>query len=127
MRIGRERAWISPGRRGFSLIEMTVVMWAVGILMLVGVATLLGALQVQDSAAMAHQRLALQHELADQFRTDVAEAAAAPDNVDNLQASPTCLLLRMSDGRLVAYRWHQNELERSVSKDAGTTRAWFPI
>ena len=103
-----------PARRpAFTLLEILVVMGAMGIVMLLATATLLGAFRIQGGVAAVFQRLTVQAALADQFRQDVDRATAAPDRFDNQSANSTCLILRMANGAHVVYRWDAHKLTRS--------------
>ncbi|MCI0456301.1 MAG: prepilin-type N-terminal cleavage/methylation domain-containing protein [Gemmataceae bacterium] len=111
------------GRRsGFSLIEITVVMWALAVLLLLGTALLVGTFKVQRAAATALNHLSIRHALADQFRADAAQAITAPDSADQWTASPTCLLLRRAEGGHIVYRWKDGQLERCRLPDGETQR-----
>ena len=78
-----------PGRRheaaddGFSLIEVIVVMWLVGALMLVGTATLLGALRVFEASNVVHQRMAQRQTLAAKLKPapTAASTTVAPGRI----------------------------------------------
>jgi prepilin-type N-terminal cleavage/methylation domain-containing protein len=109
-------------RCGFTLLEVTVVMWALGILLLLGTALLVGTFQVQRAAATALNHLSVRNTLADQFRADVARAVAAPDSADQELAGPTCLLLRHAEGGQTVYRWKDGHLERSRLPGGETRR-----
>jgi hypothetical protein len=101
---------------------MSVVMWVTGILLLVGTATLLGAVRTQEAAAAAHRDLVERGMCATEFRADVAAAEAAPHAAGDLKAGPTCLLLRTPGGGQVVYRWADGKLERSATSGPKTTR-----
>jgi hypothetical protein len=101
---------------------MLVQIWAFGFLLTVGGAVLVGAFQMQRSAATSHDRLNSHAALADQFRADVAAAADAP-----AQAGRTALVLHMPDGRRVAYRWQDRRLERSVQAGEERAEQWLPV
>src|ERR1700682_554070 len=93
-------ATVFPGcRLGFTLLEMMVGMWALAIVFLLGTATLLGALKVDRMSAAISTRLAVRSAVADEFRADVSQAASSPESLDKLEASPTCLILRVADGK----------------------------
>ncbi len=113
------------GRAGWTLIEILVVMWVTGILLLVGTATLLGAVRTQEAASAAHRDLAERGAFAAEFRADVAAAEAAPDAAGELKAGPTCLLLRTPGGGQIVYRWAGGKLERSASAGPKTARRWL--
>ena len=103
----------SPGRRfGFTLVEIMVVMWAMGILLLLGAVLLGGTFRVRQAATTSVNYLNARSVLAERFRADVGHAVAAPVRADGWTAGPTCLLLRGPDGRHVAYRWTDGRLER---------------
>ena len=116
------------GRRpGFTLLEILVIMFALGVVMLLGTATLLGTIQMAQATTAGFDQLLGRSVLADQFRADVAQAADAPANVDEVTAGSTCLILRRADGRHIIYRWSNHELERSELSVSGTTRRRLPL
>lgn len=113
------------GRRGFSLIEMLTVIWALSLVLLLGVTTLLGAFKIERAAGAAFHQQTQRNFLADQFRADVAEATEAPDRLDQIKAGPTCLILRMAESRYTLYRWEEDRLERAESVEPGKPLSWM--
>jgi prepilin-type N-terminal cleavage/methylation domain-containing protein len=114
--------WHTGHRSGFSLVEIVVVMAALGVLMLLGTSILVGTFQVQRAAATALNQLSERNTLADQFRADASRAIAAPDRADQWTANPTCLLLRQAEGGHMVYRWQEGRLERSRLPSGETQR-----
>jgi hypothetical protein len=113
----------ASGRRpGFSLLEMIAVMAGVTIATTLGIVILIGAFKVERSAAASLQRLNDRAGLADLFRDDVSAAVAVPEGLGDVQAGPTCLLLRQADGSHVVYRWTDNHLERGVLPEKAAPR-----
>jgi prepilin-type N-terminal cleavage/methylation domain-containing protein len=104
--------YVSRPRRAFTLLEMIVVMAMLAILMALGTATITGLLRVEQAASAASRRLAERAELATQFRTDVAQSAAAPEKAEGETAGPACLLLRRPDGVHIVYLWKDGRLRR---------------
>jgi len=104
---------------------LSAVLAALGLVMLLLAATLLGAFKAEKLAARVSQRLAQQGDLADQFRTDVARAAAAPAAWGEWTAGPDCLILRLPGGEHVTYRWEDGRLQRS--EFAGPARSTHPL
>lgn len=103
----------SPSRRpGFTLMEAAVILAALALIAAVLAVALGGALRLQKASAGALERLGARRDLADQFRADVAGAADAPPRWQDEVAGPTCLILRLRDGRHVLYRWEAERLER---------------
>lgn len=99
-------------RSGFSLLEMLIVMWALGIAMMLGAAILAGAIRAYLAVLASQNHLSQKSVLADQFRTDVRQAVSTPDRAEQWQASPTCLVLRRLDGSHVIFVWKDRQLER---------------
>jgi len=114
-------------RRGFTLLEMLAVIWALGLVMFLGVTLLLGAMRIEKAASTADHQNTLHGILADQFREDVARAGATPESVGQLKAGPTCLILRLADGTYVVYRAEAGRLERAALAAAGATPYWMPL
>jgi hypothetical protein len=96
-------------------------MWALGVLLLLGTVLLIGTFKVQHAAATALNHLQARNALADLFRADASRAVAAPDQLDEWTAGPTCLLLRQAEGGHVVYRWQDGHLER-FQQPGGATR-----
>src|SRR5207249_4439678 len=114
-------------RHGFSLFEMTLVIFGMATLTLVGTAMMLGTFKAEKSAENGYLRLRSRIELADQFRADVARATEAPKSFDKLQAGPTCLILRDADGKHVIYLWKTTELHRREQNATGVAETLFPL
>ena len=114
-------------RRGFTLLEMLVVMWAMSIALLLGTQLIVAVLKVGRVGQDADTRAAQRAELAREFRGDVAQAEATPDRLGDVSAGPERLVLRMPGGTAVVYRWREKVLER-VERigDRETSRA-FPV
>jgi hypothetical protein len=111
------------GRRpGFSLIEMIAVIAGLTVATTLGTVILIGAFQVERSAAATLQRVNDRAGLADLFRDDVSTAVAAPESLGDVKAGPTFLLLRQPDGSHVVYRWIENHLERGVLPETAAPR-----
>ncbi len=106
-------------RPAFSLLEMLVVIVALGILIGLLAMTMLGIVRVEGSSRVALDRLSIYFRLADQFRDDVAQAEAAPRQWQTHTAGPACLILRMSGGDYLVYRWEANQLARSHFPGSG--------
>jgi hypothetical protein len=103
---------------------MLVVMVALGIVLALVTATLLGAFRSERLVAGVTHRLAQQHALTDDFRADVGRAADAPDAWDQWTAGPACLILRRPDDSHVVYRWDAGGLQRhELSRSAKVARA----
>src|SRR5437764_943585 len=100
-------------RRGFTLLELTVVMTAVSLALALASLILWGGMRLERVAAGGLQTLGARQALADQFRTDVAAAQDAPDHWQETVAGPACLILGSGDHRYVIYTWHDQRLERS--------------
>jgi len=112
---------------GFTLIEACVAMWAMSITLMLGATLLLAAMRADQVGAATLRRLTWWAELADEFRADVGRAATAPDQLGELARGPSCLILRMSDGSHVVYRWHEEQLVRTVQSADGETRRAMPV
>ena len=98
---------------GFTLIEIIAVISMLGVIILLITATLWGAVRVERADAAAFHRMTVQAQLVDQFRDDVHLATGCPDSLQELSASPTCLILKMAEDRHVAYRWTDERLTRT--------------
>jgi hypothetical protein len=85
---------------------------------------LVGSLKIEKATAEAYDRLRLRMALADQFRSDVSRATAAPNQLGKTKSGPACLVLSMPDGKHVIYRWADGRLYRS--EVAGSREAERP-
>ena len=102
-------------RRGYSLIEMIVVM-TVGATMLGIAVTLLGALMQAERAGRAHiGQNGIFNRLADQFRRDVHAADGLVVVVEN-DAGESAWRLNLGDGRSVWYVAGRDEIVREERK-----------
>ena len=117
----QRRASVPCGRAAFTLLEVSVAMWAVGILLLLGVGTLLGIIKIEQAAVAVDRNLAERAALSKMFRTDVANAVSAPDS-----AGPTCLILQTPGQERIEYRWENGKLERSQATGSKTSRRRVP-
>ncbi len=114
-------------RRGFTLLELLAVIWALSVVLFLGVVTLLGATRIHRAASAADHQNTLHGILADQFREDVALAAATPEAVGQRKAGPSCLILRLADGSYVVYRAEAGRLERAALAAADAAPYWMPL
>ena len=117
----QRRAGVPCERAGFTLLEVSVAMWAVGILLLLGVGTLVGILKIEQAGVAVDRNLAERAALSKMFRTDVANAVSAPDS-----AGPTCLILQTPGQERIEYRWENGKLERSQATGSKTSRRRVP-
>jgi hypothetical protein len=111
----------NTGRSGYTLLEMLVVIWALTAVLGLGGALILTAMRADQVGAATLRDLTRRTELADQFRTDVAQAVETPDRLDKFTAGPDCLILRMSAGPVI-YRWHDGVLDRTTIADGKESR-----
>jgi hypothetical protein len=91
---------------------MLVLIVALGILLGLLAMTMLGIVRVEGGSRVALDRLSIYSRLADQFRDDVAQAEAAPQQWQIHTAGSACLILRMPGGDYLVYRWEANQLVR---------------
>jgi prepilin-type N-terminal cleavage/methylation domain-containing protein len=115
------------GRRAYTLIEILVVMSVLALLMGLLMMTLFGIIRIEKGSRAALDRLSREALVADQFRDDVTQASATPARWQKETAGPTCLILRMSDGRHVVYLWKDNQLLRSEFSNAGKLVRRHPL
>ena len=111
-----------PSRGGFTLLEILTAIWALGFVLLIGTAAIVGSIKIERAASSGSNRMMAQAALADQFRHDVGMAVDAPRTLLPIEASPTCLILRMGDGSHVVYRWENDHAERYEIADTGTVQ-----
>ncbi|QDU23109.1 type II secretion system protein [Urbifossiella limnaea] len=112
------------GRRaGFTLLEMVVVMWGMGVAMAVGGFVLVTAFRATKLGEAADTRTAYRAELGRVFRADVARAEAAPEMHNDLSAGADRLFLRLPGGAVVTYEWTDEGLFRAE----GQSRMPLPL
>jgi prepilin-type N-terminal cleavage/methylation domain-containing protein len=99
-------------RRGFTLIEMLVVVALLGVLMTLTATVLWGSIRIERADADVFQRILAQGSLADQFRSDVAHSVAALDQWEEFQAGSECLILRLESKQHIVYQWDKKQLTR---------------
>jgi type II secretory pathway pseudopilin PulG len=109
---------IGSRRGGFTLLNMLIVMTALGVVMAVGTAALVGGFRTQQATSTASNRLAAHTALADRFREDVHRARSVRDSLQEWRTGPACLILQLADDRLVVYTWKATELQRTEQTDA---------
>jgi type II secretory pathway pseudopilin PulG len=124
-------------RPAFTLVEMLVAMLLMAIVVGVGSLALVAGLRLQQSALDGSQRQSWQSLLADEFRSDVGQAAALADQLEwpaappeplsSLRAGPATLILRIGDKKHVVYRWRQGQLERSEVEGGKRRDRQIPI
>ena len=114
------------GRRaGFTLTEMVVVMWAMGIALVLGAQLIVAGFRAGGIGEAADARTTRRGALARQFRGDVARAEAAPDTLGDAAAGPDRLLLQLPGGTVVTYEWTDGGLVRT--ERAGDKEARRPL
>ena len=114
-------------RTGFSLIELLVVMFAIGVIMLLLTNILLAILKTEYAAIEAFDHMHKEAELADLFRGEVAQATGVPEFDQDFKASPLCMLLKKEDGVLVVLRGADGMLERVTLDRAKRDVREFPL
>jgi hypothetical protein len=112
----------SHPRRGFTLMEMIAVFWALAICLGFGMALILAAMRTDQVGAATLRDLSRRAELADRFRADVAAADAAPERLGEWSAGPDCLILHVPAGGHVVYRWDGGKVLRIVRSGDTETR-----
>lgn len=116
------------GRRaGFTLTEMVVVMWALGVALSIGALLLVSATRAGSLGASADTRATLRGELGRTFRADAARAEAAPDKLGDVAAGPQRLFLRLPGDTVVTYEWADGKLLRTERKGDEETRRTLPL
>ena len=124
--LARRRSHQSCSRRAFTLIEMLVVMGALGVCLFLGTTLIVTSLKADRLGTTAANRVSERLELARQFRDDAHQANAAPDQLGDIEAGPTVLILQRSDKSAVVYRWADDKLERTVRVGETETKQFLP-
>jgi hypothetical protein len=111
-------------RSAFTLLEMTIVMWALAIAFAVGVALIFATNKTAELGDSISIHIARHAELARQFRDDVDHAEAAPEQFAEFRAGPSCLILAKPGGSTVVYQRNPESpgsltrIERTGKKDS---------
>jgi hypothetical protein len=99
-------------RPAFSLLEALTVMTALGLTLSLGAIMLIITMRANQVGATTLLHVCLHADVGNTFRTDVAEALAAPEKLDQWSRGPTCLILQKALDHYVIYEW-KNELTRT--------------
>jgi hypothetical protein len=121
-----------PQRRcAFALVEAMIMVISLGAGMALGGATLILALQTERAADQTHHTLVQRRALAEQFRADVSRATTTRERTylgeDEVNASPTCLILEGPGKQQVVYLWLSGHLERIQLKGGQATWQSLPV
>lgn len=111
MRLGATQS-IGRRRRGFTLLEMIIVMGAMGVALAMGLALILTANGAARLGETTSGQMARRTELARQFREDVARAKQLPEEFDKYRAGPECLILNLAEGLTVVYQRTSEAMNR---------------
>jgi type II secretory pathway component PulJ len=101
-------------RRGFTLVELIVVMWFLGVMLVSGTVILVVTFRLERLAAGTIQRVSRFSQLADAFRDDVAAATAAPQRHGDRTRGRDCLILAQPGDVWVVYEWRNGKLWRRL-------------
>jgi hypothetical protein len=114
-------------RKWFSLLEMTALLMLVGIVLVFTATIFHGGFRIERAGARAFRNIVHRHELADQFRADVADTIATPENWEDFEAGPTCLILTKAENDHVIYEWRGKNLSRIERNADDERKRTFPI
>jgi prepilin-type N-terminal cleavage/methylation domain-containing protein len=99
-------------RRGWTLIEMVVVIMCLSVLLSLLGSLLWAVFRIQNAATASFEQLQTESNLADRFRDDVAAARDSPDLAADFQASPLCMILRGESDGFIIYRFLDDRVDR---------------
>jgi hypothetical protein len=88
-------------------------MTALGLTLSLGAIMLIASMRANQIGATTLLHVRLHTDVGDTFRTDVAEATAAPEKLDQRTRGPTCLILQKAADRYVIYEWSNDRLTRA--------------
>jgi prepilin-type N-terminal cleavage/methylation domain-containing protein len=112
----------STPRRGFTLLELLLVMTVLSITLSFAGVLVLAAMRVDQMSAETMHRLTRSTQLADIFRDDVANSVSAPDSLGDYRRGPTCLILQQPGDRSAVYQFKDGMIERIARTSDGETR-----
>ncbi|CAN5353284.1 hypothetical protein BH10PLA2_BH10PLA2_33490 [soil metagenome] len=118
--IRNQRSLRLPARRGFTLLEILVVLWGTGILTVFGCILLVGMFKVHQANSEFRQRVTRHETFVDQFRDDVASALTAPATSGKWKAGSGCLVLQKPDASTIVYAETDGEWRRSLEPKAAS-------
>jgi prepilin-type N-terminal cleavage/methylation domain-containing protein len=126
--VQRRKRFLTPFcRPGWSLLELVATMVILAVLLALTFGTVAATMQTEQASLKSFNKLARQGALADQFRTDVAQAKSAPAAFEKLVKGPACLLLEMPDGSYIAYRFEKGHLKRVAYIGKQTDQQDIPL
>ena len=114
-------------RHGFTLIELMCVMVLIVLAGTVLTVLLLETIKLERVQAESFDKLLQNNALADQFRTDVAQAEKAPDQWEQYGADMDTLILQMNTGDHIIYLWREQKLRRRVHQGDESSERIFPV
>jgi len=117
----------TPRRRGFTLVELLVVMWSLGVCLALGIALIVTTLKANQTGDTSANLVNHRAELSRQFRDDVAGAADAINELHGGKAGADRLILRMPGGRTIQYVWAKNGLERIETVEGKESHRPMPM
>lgn len=109
-------------RRGFSLLELLLVMAVLTIALNFSAVLILSAMRVDQMSAETMHRMTRLTQLADLFRDDVAAAVAARETWGQYQRGPTCAILQGPGDQWVVYQFKNGMIERVARTSEGESR-----
>lgn len=113
---------IRGARQGMSLIEVTVVMALLLVLLSLTSTAIWSTIRIERAEAAAFQKTIQHSILADQFREDVANSKATPQEFGDHSAGADRIILAQADGKHIVYSWLGKQVERTeITEDAATT------
>jgi prepilin-type N-terminal cleavage/methylation domain-containing protein len=114
-------------RRGFTLTEMLCVMAMLAVIGLVMALLLRETLDVERTQSAGFDQMLQRSALADQFRTDVAQAEKVLDQWRDYKSGPGTLILQKGQDSHVVYRWHEGILKRKSFDDDREVERILPV
>jgi prepilin-type N-terminal cleavage/methylation domain-containing protein len=123
----RQRGTHRKARRGFTLIEMLVVLALLTILTGILVLLLKETLQIERSQARGFDKVLQNNALADQFRADVAQAENTSKEWQTFKADRRTLILQMPDGNHVVYVQQGDTLLRRAFENGKESVRTLPL
>jgi prepilin-type N-terminal cleavage/methylation domain-containing protein len=114
--------------RGFTLVEMLVVMTVSGVLMSLAVTSLVMLLRLDGTARQRGRATDTLANLARQFRADAHEARSAVADNRAFSGEARSLALGLPDGRTVVYEAAAQRVVRREERGLAAPREdWFPL
>lgn len=115
-------------RRGYSLLEMLVVIGGIVIMMSLSSVLLINMQNLQRTVRVDEEHVRTNIAVADRLRDDVGHALALIDQESGFRSGPDCVILKLPGDRVVIWRMQSNEaIRRELGPEDRDIRIAMPL